>query len=154
MMQTRSTDSRPEVHIFTDGACAGNPGPGGWAAILREVRTGKEIELSGATLKTTNNQMEMQAVIEALKRLKKPCRVRLVTDSQYVAKGLSEWLPAWQAKNWKTAGGSPVKNRDLWETLAELKSPHQLECVWVRGHTGHPENERCDELAREAIEAL
>ena len=143
-----------EVEIFSDGACFGNPGPGGWAAILHHPATGKEIKISGAEVSTTNNRMEMIAVIRALEQLKKPCRVRLVCDSQYVIKGLREWLDSWQRRNWRSSGGGAVKNRDLWERLASLKSTHILEPIWIKGHAGHRENEECDRMAKEEIERL
>ncbi|MHC1727129.1 MAG: ribonuclease HI [Syntrophobacteraceae bacterium] len=137
------------MDIFTDGACQGNPGPGGWGAILRFK--GHEKEISGYAPHTTNNQMEMQAVIEALKMLKEPCRVILHTDSQYLKNGITLWIQGWKRNGWKTAGKLPVKNRKLWEELDELSQQHRIEWVWVRGHAGHPENERCDELARNEI---
>ncbi|MFZ2448309.1 MAG: ribonuclease HI [Syntrophobacteraceae bacterium] len=135
--------------MFTDGACAGNPGPGGWCAILRFKTVEKEI--CGFEKQTTNNQMEMRGVIEALRRLKEPCHVVVHTDSQYLHKGFTIWMKQWKRNGWKTAGKMPVKNRDLWQTLDELAKKHEIEWVWVRGHAGHPENERCDELAREQI---
>ncbi|MEW6367775.1 MAG: ribonuclease HI [Acidobacteriota bacterium] len=144
----------PAVHIFTDGACMGNPGPGGWAAILRDPLSGKESRISGAEKRTTNNRMEMMAVIKALEILKMPCRVTLTTDSQYVSKGLSEWLDGWRRRGWRTAGGGAVKNLDLWQRLDGLREVHKLRCVWVPGHRGHPENEECDRLATAAIERL
>jgi ribonuclease HI len=137
------------VEIFTDGACSGNPGPGGWAAILRY--RGTERELSGGAAMTTNNRMEMTAAIEALAALKRPCRVRLYTDSQYVRDGITRWLPQWKARAWRTADKKPVKNVDLWQQLDETAARHQIEWIWVRGHAGHPENERADALARAAI---
>ncbi len=144
----------PDVDIFTDGACFGNPGPGGWAAILRHRETGAEKKISGAEASTTNNRMEMMAVIRALEQLKKPCRVRIVSDSQYVVKGLREWLDGWQRRHWKSSSGSPVKNKDLWERLASLKATHALEPVWIEGHAGHRENEECDRMAKAEIERL
>lgn len=144
----------PNVLIYTDGACMGNPGPGGWAAILRDTRTGKELKISGAEAGTTNNRMELMAVIRALEKLREPCRVTLVSDSQYVVKGLNEWMAGWQRRSWRTADGAPVKNRDLWERLFELKTVHVLECRWVEGHAGHSENEECDQMAKEAIDRL
>jgi len=140
------------VEIFTDGACRGNPGPGGWGAILRYK--GRERTLSGAELHTTNNRMEMMAVIRALEALKRPCKVRLTTDSQYVRKGITEWLPQWKRRGWKTAAGKPVKNADLWRRIDELAGKHQVEWHWVRGHSGHEENERADRLAVAAIDRL
>jgi ribonuclease HI len=139
----------PEVEIFTDGACSGNPGPGGWAAILRYGDVEKE--LSGGEPATTNNRMEMTAAVEALSALKRPCRVRLFTDSQYLRDGIMRWLPQWKARGWRTADKKPVKNVDLWERLDLAAARHRIEWVWVRGHAGHPENERADVLARAAI---
>ncbi len=140
------------VEIYTDGACKGNPGPGGWGAILRYK--GREKTLSGAEPHTTNNRMEMTAVIRALEALKRPCRVRLTTDSQYVKNGITQWLPQWKRRGWKTAAGKPVKNADLWRRIDELAQRHDIEWHWVRGHAGHPENERADRLAVAAIERL
>ena len=140
------------VEIFTDGACSGNPGPGGWGAILRAK--GKEKELSGNEKHTTNNRMELMAVIMALEALKRPCRVTITTDSQYVMKGMTEWLAGWKAKNWKTAARKPVKNAELWQRLDQAIAPHAVEWEWVRGHDGHPENERADQLAVAAREQL
>jgi ribonuclease HI len=140
------------VEIFTDGACSGNPGPGGWGAILRA--RGTEKELSGSEKQTTNNRMEMMAVIAALEALKRPCRVTITTDSQYVMKGMTEWLPGWKAKNWKTAARKPVKNAELWQRLDKAIAPHEVKWEWVRGHNGHPENERADQLAVAAREKL
>lgn len=138
------------VEIFTDGACSGNPGPGGWGAILRY--NGTEKELFGFEPTTTNNRMEMTAAIEALRCLRRSARVRLHTDSQYVQKGMSEWLPGWKRRGWKTADRQPVKNEDLWRELDRLAGQHRIEWQWVRGHAGHPENERADALARRGIE--
>ncbi len=135
---------RPHVEIFTDGACSGNPGPGGWAALLRF--NGIEKEISGGEDHTTNNRMEMMAVVEALGALKKPSRVTLYTDSQYVQKGITEWMDGWKAKNWKK-----VMNVDLWQRIDEALKPHNVKIVWVRGHDGHVENERVDKLAVAAI---
>src|SRR5271155_2015863 len=135
-----------DVEIFTDGACRGNPGPGGWAAILRYREVEKE--LSGYDPQTTNNRMEMTAAIAALEALKRPCRVRLYTDSQYLRDGIVQWLRGWKARNWRTADKKPVKNVDLWQRLDAATTPHQIEWLWVRGHAGHPENERADALAR------
>ncbi len=137
------------VDIYTDGACAGNPGPGGWAAILRYKGTKKEI--SGFESDTTNNRMEMRAVIEALGKLKRTCRVRVHSDSQYLKDGITKWIHGWKRNGWMTKDERPVKNRELWEALDELSQRHRVEWVWVRGHAGHPENERCDELARREI---
>lgn len=135
-----------EVTLFTDGACSGNPGPGGWGAILRYGE--REKEFSGGERDTTNNRMELTAAIEGLKALKEPCRVRLVTDSRYVADGLSKgWAESWQKNGWRKADKKPALNSDLWETLLALTKIHTVEIEWVRGHAGHPENERCDALA-------
>lgn len=135
-----------EVEIFTDGACKGNPGPGGWGSILRYKGTEKEI--SGGEANTTNNKMELTAVIEALKLLKEPCKVTLYSDSQYVCNALKlGWAKKWQANNWMRNKKEPALNPDLWEALLKLCDVHQMEIVWVKGHAGHPENERCDRLA-------
>ncbi|HEX8963371.1 MAG TPA: ribonuclease HI [Rhodocyclaceae bacterium] len=146
------TAPRPDegVDIYTDGACSGNPGPGGWGAILRA--NGREKEIFGGEPETTNNRMEMTAVIEALRAMKRPVKARVHTDSQYVMKGITEWIQGWKRRGWKTAGKEPVKNEDLWRTLDQLASQHQLEWHWVRGHNGHPENERADALARQGVE--
>ncbi|MDD5176052.1 MAG: ribonuclease HI [Sterolibacterium sp.] len=140
------------VDIFTDGACSGNPGPGGWGAILRSH--GREKELYGGERDTTNNRMELTAVIEALKALKRPVQARVHTDSQYVQKGISEWIYAWKQRNWRTAGKQPVKNADLWRILDQQAARHRVEWLWVRGHAGHAENERADALARLGIDSL
>jgi ribonuclease HI len=144
--------STEPVDIFTDGACSGNPGPGGWGAILRY--NGVEKELSGGATETTNNRMEMMAAIAALEALTRPAQVRLHTDSTYVKDGITKWIHAWKARGWKTASKKPVKNRDLWERLEAARERHQVEWFWIKGHSGHPENERADELARGAIERL
>ena len=141
----------PAVEIFTDGACRGNPGPGGWAAILRYRDTEKE--LSGGAAQTTNNRMEMTAAIVALETLKRPCRVRLYTDSAYLRDGIMQWLKGWKARDWRTADKKPVKNVDLWQRLDAAVQPHRIEWLWVKGHAGHPENERADALARAAVPA-
>jgi ribonuclease HI len=141
--------STPEVEIFTDGACRGNPGPGGWGAILRYGEVEKE--LSGGEPQTTNNRMELMAAIAGLEALKRPCRVRVYTDSQYVRGGITQWLPGWKARNWRTADKKPVKNVDLWQRLDAAALPHRIEWIWVKGHAGHPENERADALARAAV---
>lgn len=134
------------VEIFTDGACSGNPGPGGWGAILRYGD--KEKELSGGEKETTNNRMELTAVIEALSALKEPCQVRLVTDSKYVADGITKgWAESWRKNNWRKADKKPALNPDLWEKLLDLIKTHEVTIDWVKGHAGHPENERCDQLA-------
>ena len=143
--------ARPAVEIFTDGACSGNPGPGGWGAILRS--RGVEKELAGGESATTNNRMEMMAAIAGLEALKRPCGVRVYTDSQYLRDGITQWLPGWKARGWRTADKKPVKNIDLWQRLEQAAAPHQVEWHWVRGHAGHPENERADALARGAIAA-
>ncbi len=143
--------STEPVDIFTDGACSGNPGPGGWGAILRY--NGVEKELSGGEPETTNNRMEMMAAIAALEALKRPARVRLHTDSTYLKDGITKWIHAWKARGWKTAGKKPVKNQDLWQRLETAIEPHEVTWFWVKGHAGHPENERADELARDAIGA-
>ena len=138
-----------EVEIFTDGACSGNPGPGGWGAVLRHGEVVRE--LSGGDPSTTNNRMEMMAAIQALKALKRPCKVKLTTDSTYVRDGITKWLHGWRRNGWKTADKKPVKNVELWQALVEAAAPHQVDWLWVKGHAGHPENERADELARAAI---
>ncbi|MDT8403414.1 MAG: ribonuclease HI [Sulfuriflexus sp.] len=145
MMTTR-------VEIFTDGACRGNPGPGGWGALLRYA--GKEKTLRGGERLTTNNRMELMAAISALEELKRPCKVELTTDSKYVMQGITEWLENWKKRNWKTASRQPVKNVDLWQRLDAATQRHEINWHWVRGHNGHPENERADELANEAIDAM
>jgi len=141
-----------EVDIYTDGACRGNPGPGGWGAVLRAGS--REREIMGAERSTTNNRMELTAAIEALRALKRPCRVRLHTDSQYLRQGITEWINGWKRRGWKTAGRKPVKNQELWRTLDEETSRHEVEWIWVRGHSGHPENERADDLANRAIDEM
>ena len=140
------------VHIFTDGACKGNPGTGGWGAILKYGNSVKEIK--GFSLDTTNNIMELTAVIEALKSLTRPCDVIITTDSNYVKDGITEWIHQWKKKGWKTAGKKPVKNKELWQELEEETHRHKIEWKWVRGHSGHPENERADELANIAINGI
>ena len=140
------------VEVFTDGACSGNPGPGGWGALLRYK--GVERELSGAESDTTNNRMEMMAAIAALEAIKRPSRVILTTDSTYVRDGITKWIVGWKRRNWKTADKKPVKNVDLWQRLETASAPHAVEWHWVRGHSGHAENERADTLAREAITAM
>jgi ribonuclease HI len=140
-----------EVAIFTDGACSRNPGPGGWGAILRYGTVEKE--LAGDEPETTNNRMELMAAIAGLEALKRPCKVRLYTDSQYLRDGITKWLPGWKARGWRTATKTPVKNVDLWQRLEQAAAPHKIEWHWVRGHSGHPENERADALARAGLEA-
>lgn len=139
------------VVIHTDGACLGNPGPGGWGVLL-ECR-GKKRELSGGEADTTNNRMELMAAIMGLEALTRPCQVHLRTDSQYVRRGITEWMPRWVARGWRTAGGGAVKNRELWQRLAQAAARHQVTWEWVRGHSGDPGNERVDDLARQAAEA-
>ena len=141
----------PEVEIFTDGACKGNPGPGGWGAILRFGD--KERELSGGEAPTTNNRMELMAAIEALKALNRPCHVQLTTDSNYVRDGITKWIHGWRRNGWRTADKKPVKNAELWQALMEAAEPHRIDWHWVRGHAGHPENERADALACAEAEA-
>jgi ribonuclease HI len=143
---------RKAVQIHTDGACLGNPGPGGWAALLRW--RGIEREVAGGEPDTTNNRMELMAAIAALEALREPCEVVLHTDSQYVRQGISEWMANWVRRGWKTAGGDPVKNRDLWERLHAAASRHQVDWRWVKGHAGDPDNERVDQLARRQAEAI
>jgi ribonuclease HI len=142
------SQSRKQVDIHTDGACLGNPGPGGWGALLRW--RGIERELAGGEPDTTNNRMELMAAISALEALKEPCDATLHTDSQYVRKGITEWMANWVRHGWKTAGGEPVKNRDLWERLHAADAKHKVDWRWVKGHAGDPDNERVDELARAA----
>ena len=146
------SDSENAVDIFTDGACSGNPGPGGWGVLLRWGDVEKE--LSGGEPNTTNNRMELTAVIRALEQLKNPSQVRVVTDSQYVQKGISEWIHGWKQKGWKTSNKQPVKNADLWQQLDAISSRHQVEWVWVRGHDGHAGNERADTLANKGVEMV
>ncbi len=141
----------PKVDIFTDGACKGNPGPGGWGAILRS--NGKERELSGGETPSTNNRMELMAAIEALNALKKPCHVQLWTDSVYVRDGITKWIHGWRRNGWKTADKKPVKNAELWQALLDASAPHRIDWHWVKGHAGHPENERADQLACAEAEA-
>jgi len=140
------------VMLYTDGACKGNPGPGGWGALLQYK--GVEKELWGGEPETTNNRMELTAVIEGLKALKRPSRVRIVTDSQYVKNGMQQWIHNWKRNGWRTAAKKPVKNAELWRELDRLVNLHQVEWEWVRGHSGHPENERVDALANKAIEEM
>ncbi|MEX2354002.1 MAG: ribonuclease HI [Gammaproteobacteria bacterium] len=140
------------VEIFTDGACRGNPGPGGWGAILRYQDTEKE--LFGAEAETTNNRMELMAAIKALESLRRHCRVRLTTDSNYVKNGITEWMHSWKRKNWMTAGKKPVKNIDLWQALDQACASHDIEWCWVKGHSGHKENDRADALANHAIDMM
>lgn len=137
------------VDIFTDGACSGNPGPGGWGAILRYRKIEKE--LSGGTADTTNNRMELTAAIEALNALRERCRVDLYTDSSYVKDGIGGWIEGWKRNGWKTSAKKPVKNADLWQALEKARNRHDVTWHWIKGHAGHPENERADELARKAM---
>lgn len=139
-----------KISIYTDGACRGNPGPGGWGAILRYGD--HERELNGYEPQTTNNRMELMAAIVALETLKRPCEIVVTTDSEYVRKGITEWLSAWKARGWKTAAKTPVKNQDLWERLDQATTRHRIRWDWIRGHSGHPENERADQLANRAID--
>ena len=145
---------RPHVRLFTDGACSGNPGPGGWAFILEHPASGKRIERSGAERETTNNRMELTAVIEGLSVLTRASRVELYSDSKYTLDGLREWLDGWKRRGWKTSDKKPVKNQDLWQRLDALRGAHEIRFHWIKGHNDHPENERCDKLAVEAREAL
>ena len=147
-----SSQQQTAVEIYTDGACRGNPGPGGWGAVLSSGN--HEKELSGAEPLTTNNRMELTAAIRALAALKRPCSVALYTDSQYVRKGITEWLPQWKARDWRTADRKPVKNVDLWQALEREIERHRIEWHWVKGHAGVPGNERADRLANEAIDAF
>ncbi len=141
-----------KIDIFADGACKGNPGTGGWGALM--VADGQEKELFGGALNTTNNRMELMAVIEALNALKRPCEVALYTDSQYVQKGMTEWIHGWKARGWKTAAKEPVKNVDLWQALDAAQARHQVQWHWVRGHSGHVGNERADALANRGVESV
>jgi ribonuclease HI len=141
-----------EVEIFTDGACSGNPGPGGWGAILRVGK--RERELSGGDPATTNNRMELMAAIMALEALKRPCKVRLLTDSNYVRDGVTKWIHGWKKNGWRTADKKPVKNVELWQRLDAARAPHRVDWIWVKGHSGHVENERADQLARGEIDKL
>ena len=153
----RETIHDAEVILYTDGACSGNPGPGGWAFILHHVATGKVLESSGAKMQTTNNQMELQAVIEGLEYLKRPTRVHIVTDSSYLKQGITEWIENWKRRGWKrktNRGLRPVKNVELWKQLDQLAQTHDVSFELVRGHRGHSENERCDELAVAAYQTL
>lgn len=144
------------IQIFTDGACRGNPGPGGWGVLMRAGAAGQAVEkeMWGGETPTTNNRMELTAVIEALSALKRPVSVHLHTDSQYVIKGISEWIHGWKRNGWKTADKKPVKNADLWQKLDTLRQGHEVKWIWVRGHAGHPENERADALANRGIDEL
>lgn len=157
MAESSNNDTTIEIELFTDGACSGNPGPGGWAYVIRHLPTGKESEKYGADNPTTNNRMELQAVIEGLSTLKRSCMVELFTDSNYVGKGISEWMVKWKKNDWHRKEKNklvPVKNDDLWKQLDQLLQKHEVKFTWVRGHSGHPENERCDELAVRAYQEL
>jgi ribonuclease HI len=157
MMESDATVPTDLVKLFTDGACSGNPGPGGWAYILQHPKTGNTRDGSGAELETTNNRMELAGVIEGLSSLKRPCRVELVTDSQYVARGIREWLPNWKRQGWQRKEGGrlkPVMNADLWKKLDDLLGKHQVHVTHVLGHRGHSENEACDRMAVEAYKTL
>ena len=149
MDKKTSTKTADIVEIFADGACSGNPGPGGYGAILKYGQNIKE--LSGYETDTTNNRMEMMAVIEALRQLKRPCKVTVVTDSQYLVNGMTKWVQGWIRKNWMTSQKKPVLNRGLWEELVRLNNTHSIEWKWIKGHNGHAYNERCDQLAKDAI---
>lgn len=140
------------VEIYTDGACRGNPGPGGWGVLLRF--NGTEKTLSGSDPDTTNNRMEMTAVIEALRALKRPCKVAITTDSQYVKNGITQWISQWKKRGWRTANKKPVKNQELWQLLDDLVNQHEISWHWVKGHSGHPENEKADQLANDAIDKM
>lgn len=143
--------------MYTDGACRGNPGPGGWGVLLRTVgtgRTARERELCGGALATTNNRMELMAAIEGLEALTRPCAVALYTDSEYLRKGILEWLPKWKASGWRTAARKPVKNEDLWRRVEAAAARHEVEWHWVKGHAGHPENERADALANRGLDDI
>nr|WP_300308541.1 ribonuclease HI [Halomonas sp.] len=149
---TQASSSLPSVIIYTDGGCRGNPGPGGWGALLRSGE--HEKTLKGSEASTTNNRMELTAAIMALKELKRPCKVMLWTDSQYLRKGITEWIHGWIKKGWKTASRQPVKNADLWQQLLEQTERHEIEWHWIKGHSGNPGNETADRLANEAIDEL
>jgi len=148
-MEVRDQQDQQPIDVWTDGACKGNPGPGGWGVLLKQGR--REKTLCGGEANTTNNRMELLAVIRALQALKRPCRVTIHTDSQYVQKGMTQWLANWKARGWRTAAKAPVKNVDLWQTLDALAATHTLRWQWVRGHVGDPGNERADALANEGV---
>ena len=152
VIDAMSAGSSAEVLVHTDGACKGNPGPGGWGAVLEYGDAVRE--LFGGAPHTTNNRMELTAVIEALRALKRSCRVHVVTDSQYVQQGVQAWMPGWKKKNWRTSSGAPVANRDLWEELDRELARHEVAWTWVRGHRGHPGNERADALANRGVESI
>ena len=140
------------IKIYSDGSSLGNPGPGGWGTVLEF--NGHIKELSGGNPNTTNNQMELQGAIEGLKALKEPCKVEIISDSKYVVQAINEWLTGWIRNNWRTAGKKPVKNLELWQEYVTISKPHKIRATWVKGHNGHPQNERCDQLAREEAERL
>ena len=145
----------PEIHIFTDGACSGNPGPGGWGVLMQAVENGEVVktkELQGGEAGTTNNRMELMAAIEALNALERPTKLTLTTDSAYVKNGITSWLHGWKRNGWKTASKKPVKNEDLWRALDDAAARHDITWAWIKGHAGHPENERADELARAGMD--
>lgn len=152
VLKSRPVAQLKTVRIHTDGGCQGNPGPGGWGAVLEHA--GQRLELAGGVEHTTNNRMELQAAISALRALNQPCHISLFTDSQYVKNGITTWIKGWKRKGWLTATKEPVKNEDLWRQLDELAARHTIEWHWLKGHAGHPLNERCDELARRAITRL
>lgn len=154
MTNASKPSSMPHVLLFTDGACSGNPGPGGWAFVLKHPASNTVREESGGEPQTTNNRMELTGAIRGFQALTRPSRVELWSDSEYVLKGLREWLDGWKARGWRTAAKQPVKNVDLWQELDDLVQAHQVTHHWVRGHDGHPENERCDQLAVAAIERV
>ena len=146
-MKTTTADKDFDVILYADGACSGNPGPGGWAVILKQSATGRAKRISGGQKMTTNNRMELLAVISGLENIEKTSKIKVVTDSQYVSKGMTEWITNWVAKNWRTAAKKPVKNVDLWQRLLKISSKHEVSWEWIAGHAGHPENEQCDRLA-------
>ena len=146
-MSKKATDTDFDVIVYADGACSGNPGPGGWGVILKHPSTGKARRLSGGEKDTTNNRMELTAVISGLATINKASKVKVVTDSQYVSRGMTEWIGNWMANNWRTAGKKPVKNVDLWQRLLEVSGGHEVSWEWIAGHAGHRENEECDRLA-------
>ena len=153
-MKKTTNEKGDEVILYADGACSGNPGPGGWGVILKHVSTGRTKEFSGGEKQTTNNRMELMAVISGLEAITKPSKVTVVTDSQYVVKGMTEWIGNWIVKNWRTANKKPVKNVELWQRLLELGCKHKVSWQWIAGHAGHPENERCDKMAVAAAAKL
>ncbi len=154
-IENRNLSDRIEINLYTDGACSGNPGPGGWAYIIEHIPSGKVNENSGAVVETTNNRMELEAVVQGLLLLKRPCHVELFTDSVYVGKGMTQWMPKWKLQGWKRKEKNqmvPVKNEDLWVRLDKLTATHKVKYTRVAGHSGHPQNERCDELAVQAYQ--